>query len=82
MIQFVNITNTIQCSQTSKQNELLSLINATFSHELRNPLNSICAQAISIKVLLEQMSQLIVKFNQNDENKANMNRILVKLQQG
>ena len=39
MIQFINITNTIQYNQIQKHNELLNLINATVSHELRNPLN-------------------------------------------
>jgi signal transduction histidine kinase len=43
MIQIVNITQTVNFKRTSKENELLALINATVSHEMRNPLNSICA---------------------------------------
>ena len=43
MIQIINITHSIQFKRTSRENELLSLINATVSHEMRNPLNSICA---------------------------------------
>ena len=46
MIQFININNTLQYNQIQKHNELLNLINATVSHELRNPLNSICSQAM------------------------------------
>ena len=41
MIQFIEVTNSIQLNQIQQHNELLNLINATVSHELRNPLNSI-----------------------------------------
>ena len=46
MIQFVDITNSVMRDQVEKHNELLNLINATVSHELRNPLNSISAQCL------------------------------------
>ena len=43
MMQFIDITKTVQCNQIKQQNEFLNLINATVSHEMRNPLNSISA---------------------------------------
>ena len=44
MIQMIDISSDVQHNQLKSQNELLSLINATISHELRNPLNSMQAQ--------------------------------------
>ena len=41
MVKLVDISDTIHYDQTKEENELLSLINATISHELRNPLNAI-----------------------------------------
>jgi signal transduction histidine kinase len=46
MIQIIDVSNSVQCDEVKKHNELLNLINATVSHELRNPLNSICAQSL------------------------------------
>ena len=43
MLQFIDITNTVQVTQVKQHNEMLNLINATVSHEMRNPLNSISA---------------------------------------
>ena len=45
MIQVIDVTNTVKFDMSREQNELLSLINASVSHEMRNPLNSILAQA-------------------------------------
>ena len=44
MIKIINVSNSVILSQEKSQNELMSLINATMSHELRNPLNYMCAQ--------------------------------------
>jgi signal transduction histidine kinase len=43
MIQISDVSTNILLNKQKSQNELLSLINATVSHEMRNPLNSICA---------------------------------------
>jgi len=43
MLQFIDMSATIKCDEQSAANELLELINACISHELRNPLNSIIA---------------------------------------
>ena len=41
MVKLVDVTDTVNYDLSKEQNELLSLINATVSHELRNPLNAI-----------------------------------------
>ena len=44
--------------QQKSQNELLSMINACVSHELRNPLNSIVAQNVQKKELYEKLEKV------------------------
>lgn len=41
LLCFNNISQKIMIETSSAETELLSLINSTFSHELRNPLNSV-----------------------------------------
>jgi signal transduction histidine kinase len=44
MICFVDISQKILYDTSKAEGELLSLINSTISHEMRNPLNSIINQ--------------------------------------
>jgi len=44
ILQFIDVTKNVLQEQFKVQNELLEMINACISHELRNPLNSIKAQ--------------------------------------
>ena len=46
MLQVIDISDSILYDNSKAQNEFLSIINATVSHEMRNPLNSICAENI------------------------------------
>jgi signal transduction histidine kinase len=46
MIQIINISDSILYDKSKAENEFLQVINATVSHELRNPLNSICAENV------------------------------------
>jgi len=41
MIQIIDVSKEILYDKEKAHNELLNLINATVSHEMRNPLNSI-----------------------------------------
>ena len=43
MISILDTSHEILCNQEKAHNELLTMINATVSHELRNPLNAIVA---------------------------------------
>ena len=44
MLQIIDISNSVSLNQKLIENEMLEIINATTSHELRNPLNSMMAQ--------------------------------------
>ena len=41
MLQFINVSKDIMYEQVHAENEFLAITNATVSHELRNPLQSI-----------------------------------------
>ena len=41
MVHIIDVSDSILYDQSKEQNEMLSILNATVSHELRNPLNSI-----------------------------------------
>lgn len=59
MISVIDTSQEILCNNEKAHNELLVMINATVSHELRNPLNSIVAFNIQKEMLYAQLSQLI-----------------------
>ena len=65
MIQIIDISSTIWFDQSKEEKDLLSLINATVSHELRNPLNSIIAQNIRKESLYENMLIQIKNLDQH-----------------
>ena len=48
MIQIIDISQKILYDELQAEKSLLTLINATISHELRNPLNSLIGQIISM----------------------------------
>jgi signal transduction histidine kinase len=88
LIQLVDMTehmllselkNNYQFNQFKSKNELLSMINACVSHELRNPLNSIIATNIEKKHLYIQLKALL---NQSEINKDSCLEILQKLEDG
>jgi signal transduction histidine kinase len=61
----------------------LSLLNATISHELRNPLNSIKARNMELKYIL----QIIKQYMQQEDIellllRTKMNSLLTKLENG
>ena len=88
LIQLVDMTehmllselkNNYQFNQFKSKNELLSMINACVSHELRNPLNSIIATNIEKKHLYIQLKALL---NKSEINKDSCLEILKKLEDG
>jgi signal transduction histidine kinase len=48
LIQMIDETKNIMHEEAIGQNKTLQMINATVSHELRNPLNSIIFQSVGI----------------------------------
>jgi signal transduction histidine kinase len=53
MICFVDISQKILYDTSKAEGELLSLINSTISHEMRNPLNSIINQCKIMQILAQ-----------------------------
>jgi signal transduction histidine kinase len=49
MLQIIDISYELMCHRMNGEKKLLSLINATVSHEMRNPLNSIQSQILRQK---------------------------------
>jgi len=41
MLQIIDVSDSVLYDKSKEENEKLSILNATISHELRNPLNSI-----------------------------------------
>ena len=64
MICFMDISQKILYDTSKAESELLSLINSTISHEMRNPLNSILNQCNIIKILSQQYHSKILSFKE------------------
>ena len=88
LIQLVDMTehmalselkNNYQFNQFKSKNEVLSMINACVSHELRNPLNSIIATNIEKKHLYMELKLML---NQEEINRDSCLEILKKLEEG
>ena len=62
MICFMDISQKILYDTSKAESELLSLINSTISHEMRNPLNSILNYCYIIKRLSVQFYEKILSF--------------------
>ena len=58
--------------QSKAKREFLSLINASVSHELRNPLNSIVAQNQLKSSIYQKLKEISIKPEPNDKNEASI----------
>ena len=56
MIQIVDVSERVMYKEVKEEQSLLELINATVSHELRNPLNSLIGQICSMDGAFEAFS--------------------------
>ena len=61
LITACNVTKCILFNQLKEHNEILSIINATTSHELRNPLNALIACNVEKEALYEQIFEILMK---------------------
>ena len=59
MLQIIDVSARILYDKQKEENKLVSLINASLSHEVRNPLNSIIAQNIEKKRLYEDLKKTV-----------------------
>ena len=58
MIQLVDISQNLELDQKVMENEMLQIVNATTSHELRNPLSSMIAQNTKKEELYKEMKDI------------------------
>ena len=66
LIQFINISSNFLYDQEKAKNDLLSIINASVSHDLRNPLNSISLQ----NEIKESLIQILKELSERPEPKT------------
>lgn len=59
VLEIVDISDKIMYQMAKGEQTLLSLINATVSHEMRNPINSIHVQVVEMCSLNDQLSEMI-----------------------
>mmetsp|Transcript_36509 Transcript_36509/g.56045 ORF Transcript_36509/g.56045 Transcript_36509/m.56045 type:complete len:147 (+) Transcript_36509:1651-2091(+) len=60
IIQIVDVSKNLMYDKVSAKSEFLSLINATVSHEMRNPLNSILNQNLNLKSIMQTFGESIL----------------------
>lgn len=81
MLQIIDISSNILYDKSKTQNQFLSIINATVSHEMRNPMNSIKAENTLKKELIRQLKELLEKeFTSIEDFKEESAEILSKLE--
>lgn len=61
------------------ERRLLSLINATVSHEMRNPINSIIMQVKEMDVLNSQLEEIILSLPSDARDNKKLKRKFQKL---
>ena len=67
ILQIVDISHTILYDQSQAKNDLLSLINACVSHEMRNPLNAIIAQNINKACIAKNIRRFLDTITSKDD---------------
>ena len=70
MIQIIDVTQTIMYEQVHNENQFLAITNATVSHELRNPMQSISSQNLKIDLCLKELLSIITTYAEQDKNFA------------
>ncbi len=60
-VQFIDVSKDIKQDQYKVQTQLLEMINACVSHELRNPLNSIVAQNTKKRCLYQRLTGVVAR---------------------
>ena len=74
LIQMIDQTKNIMYQDSRNKNQFLQMINATVSHEMRTPLNSIISQNTGTHYNHKQMKNIIKKMNREKERKVTERR--------
>ena len=64
------------CNKMNGEKKLLALINATVSHEMRNPLNSIQSQVLKQTQISDRFMELVESDISMKKLKRKMNKII------
>ena len=59
MLQIIDVSSSILFDKSKTQNQFLSIIYATVSNEMRNPMNSIKAENTLKKELIKRLKELL-----------------------
>ena len=62
LCQIVDVSHKMLYTDVKAEQKFLTLINATVSHELRNPLNSLIGQTVMLDFFMDQIRELTSKF--------------------
>ena len=71
------MSNKIFYNEIKAEQQFLELINATVSHELRNPLSALMGQICSMEEFFKEFAKIISQLKEND-----LKRKLVKIYNG
>jgi signal transduction histidine kinase len=80
VLQIIDISKDIMYNIANGEKKLLALINATVSHEMRNPLNSIYSQNIKQIQINEKIQELIKDLENQKIKPKKLKKKLVRLQ--
>ena len=62
ILQMIDQSAKIRYDEERSEKVLMTMVNATVSHEIRNPINSIHCQNIVIKMLVDRIDDLLEMF--------------------
>ena len=74
MLQITDVSQKIKAAILKGEQHMLQTINATVSHEMRNPINAILCQNLRLEELTDLLQEII-----DSENKTTINKIKKKL---
>ena len=75
MLSIINVSDKMLYNDAKAEKSFLTLINATVSHELRNPLNSLIGQIDSMNDFLIKLYHMISMIVNNEQLKGNLTEV-------
>ena len=78
VLQLVDISQKIMCDIALGEKRLFSLINATVSHDMRNPTNSIQVQVQEQQMLNQKLNDVIENMTRNNVRKTRKSLVSIQ----
>ena len=79
ILQLTDQTAIVRFNNEKTQKLITSMVNATVSHEIRNPLNSIYCQSIVAKTLVQRVADLLASKMNHEDMRAELTDIKERL---